>query len=315
MGVKMHSTRIIDTAHPDQFVACGRPTANITITERGWFRARSVRIDVEKVWGQRVRERLACLKQIELHRGAILFMIEPGPSMFLGAAEIGMDQVALVTAGASYNWRLSGATCWGAVSLVKEDMDALCGAAADVCARPVGGAVVFVPPPMALARLRSVHDRMGQLVETTPELLTNKVLSRDLEYDLISVAQDLRSTRPSGSNTIRRRHHEIIVTRFRGVLEAQHDTLLYMPEISAQIGVSDRTLRLACQEQLGMSPTQYIILRRMWSVRRALQKADSKATHVTEIATEHGFWELGRFAVRYRHVFGESPSATLRAAA
>jgi AraC-like DNA-binding protein len=50
-------------------------------------------------------------------------------------------------------------------------------------------------------------------------------------------------------------------------------------------------------------------------VRRALKQADPDSTRVTDIATEFGFWELGRFAVKFRQIFGESPSAALRSGA
>ena len=90
------------------------------------------------------------------------------------------------------------------------------------------------------------------------------------------------------------------------------DRPLYMPQLCATVGASYTTLRECCQEYLGMSPKRYLWLRRMHLARRVLQSADAEKTTVTEIATDHGFWELGRFAVAYRSLFGEPPSAALR---
>jgi AraC-like DNA-binding protein len=61
-----------------------------------------------------------------------------------------------------------------------------------------------------------------------------------------------------------------------------------------------------------MSPMRYLWLRQMHFARRALRMADPAATTVTDIATSYGFWELGRFSVAYRSLFGESPSAAIR---
>ena len=103
-----------------------------------------------------------------------------------------------------------------------------------------------------------------------------------------------------------------IVKKFKAFLENHPDRPLYLPEICSSIGVSERTLRAACEEHLGTGPIRYLTLRRMHRVRHSLLDADVKRTSVTRILTDHGFLEFGRFSVAYRAMFGETPSQTLR---
>jgi transcriptional regulator GlxA family with amidase domain len=57
---------------------------------------------------------------------------------------------------------------------------------------------------------------------------------------------------------------------------------------------------------------RYLLLRRLNEARSALQRANPSMVSVAEVARNHQFLELGRFAVTYRAIFGESPSATLQ---
>ncbi|MGC2203167.1 MAG: helix-turn-helix domain-containing protein [Stellaceae bacterium] len=107
------------------------------------------------------------------------------------------------------------------------------------------------------------------------------------------------------------RHHATILRRFRRAMEESLDQPLYIPELCASIGVGDRALWLSCQEQLGMSPKRYLMLRRMHLARRALRDGFPDTTTATAIATRYGFWQFGRFAGEYKSLFGEAPSATL----
>ena len=85
-------------------------------------------------------------------------------------------------------------------------------------------------------------------------------------------------------------------------------------ELCRIVGLSERSLRNAFYDVHGMGPKRCLQDRRLQDARRAQRNAVPNRTTVTEVAAEHGFFELGRFARAYRELFGETPSATLREA-
>ena len=76
--------------------------------------------------------------------------------------------------------------------------------------------------------------------------------------------------------------------------------------------VSPGTLESAFKTVTGVTPHTFFLRRRLNHARGVLLRGDPRGCKVTDIATELGFNELGRFAVRYRQMFGETPSETLK---
>jgi transcriptional regulator GlxA family with amidase domain len=103
-----------------------------------------------------------------------------------------------------------------------------------------------------------------------------------------------------------------IVERAEQLLRDRATEPLAIAHLSLLVGVSERGLRNAFNAVRGMSPKRFVIHDRLNEVRRALRDPHITNATVTNIATEHGFFELGRFAGRYKAVFGETPSETLR---
>ncbi len=103
-----------------------------------------------------------------------------------------------------------------------------------------------------------------------------------------------------------------VVERAEALLRARIGETVSIAQLCRVAGVSERSLRNAFYDVRGMSPKRWDVRARLAEVRRALSDADGTRGAVTTIATEYGFFELGRFASTYRAVFGETPSATLR---
>jgi AraC-like DNA-binding protein len=168
------------------------------------------------------------------------------------------------------------------------------------------------PPGALFARLRNVHEAAVQLAKTAPDILAAPEVARAMEEALVeAMVRCLASWEPADLRKAEARDARVM-RRLEEALQANPDRALYLTELCTLVRVSYPTLRACCQEHLGMSPKRYLWLRRMYLARRALRQADLAEKTVTEIATDYGFWELGRFSVTYRSLFGEPPSATLR---
>ncbi len=108
--------------------------------------------------------------------------------------------------------------------------------------------------------------------------------------------------------------HSQIVRRALSVVNDYSGRPPLITDLCRAAGVSERTLRNAFHDVHGLSPKQYLRRHGLEEARQALQLAHGARGAVTLVATECGFFELGRFAGAYRRLFGERPSDTLRRA-
>jgi len=86
---------------------------------------------------------------------------------------------------------------------------------------------------------------------------------------------------------------------------------VHISEICEHFGVNARMLHRAFDEVLSTPPITYLRRKRLNDVHAALRR-DGLAMTIKDVARAHGFFELGRFAADYRHLFGEKPSQTLQ---
>ena len=311
----MSSSAARTFSDPDDYAAAIRNTkAEVTVTGRGQFSAKIIRIDLHRLSMQRFSDNLPRVGHSAGKSGRVIisFRTQPGPSLLWGGAEMLPTNIVRHGEGESTFQRSSGSASWGAMSLPVGAASALGETFAGCDLTPPYNAMLITPLPLAMAKLQRLHAAAGQLAEDAPEIIAHPEAARGLEQALIEALVGCLGRGEVREDRSALRHHALIMRRFRRAVEENPDQPLYIPELCTTIGVADRTLRVCCQEQLGMSPRRYLLLRRMNLARRALRDSAPGMTTVTEIATQYGFWQCGRFAGEYKSLFGETPSATLQ---
>ena len=283
-------------------------------TAKGSFHAELTQIGMNSLWMHRIRVSLPQVNTVAVKPGrrAIGFLIEPDSSPLLHCGLEVFPGDIIVNGFDVTHQRSDTNFHYGTMSLPLDDLDAAAEAIVG-CEFPKTPHKRIIRPNSApMLRLLKLHNSVGQLAHDSPDILELPPVLRALENELIHVMVRCLAEGAAVEPTAGSSRHDTIVARFEEFLEANPDRPLYLTEICAAIGVAERTLRASCEEHLGMGPIRYLTLRRMHLVRRTLLRSDPSRATVTQIVTDQGFWELGRFSVAYRGLFGESPSRTLR---
>lgn len=306
-----HTRHFID---PDQYQAAIRGGDGLfSLLGRGPFQAELTNIEVGVLKLQRGRESLPRLAASGMPTGKVGLLLWPGNVRLpvVRGAQIRPGELLLLGLDMQSHHRTSGDNEFATLTLDAADLTR---AVDDLIGRElaVSAGRVLRPPAHLLKQLLSVIESAIRVNEATPQVFTSPPATRALEEALLRPMVACLRCEGARREGIPPGRRVVLAKRFEEAIEANLDRPLLSRDIGRMIGVSERTLRKLCHEQMGISPLRFLALRRLHLARSALLRADHHGTTVTEVVTELGVWELGRFAVTYKSLFGESPSTTLR---
>ncbi len=156
-----------------------------------------------------------------------------------------------------------------------------------------------------LSVLQRIQDSPQQLSQATTQQLLKDFI---LEQLLLTLKKALEGPQ----SPIVSINKSKAVASACNYIEAHPERLITVAELCTITGVSRSTLQGGFKKHFGMSPKEYLRVRRLNGARRDLLVATPKTAKVTDIATAWGFWHLGAFGQAYKTLFGELPSQTLK---
>lgn len=212
------------------------------------------------------------------------------------------------------------AECGARLAYIVPDPDAFAAIAGERAGRagsfPETQGIVATHSKSCVLALQGCIDEIWRLVDHEPDVLGNGDVARHLEQMLLErlskavFSSELRGASPGRTPLSR----QAIMKRVDDYLRLKSSEPVYVSELCGAAGVSQPTLFRAFFDVLGLSPKQYLQIRRLHLARDRLLHDGSPALTVSSVAYDCGFWQLGRFGQAYRKLFSEAPSQTLKRA-
>jgi AraC-like DNA-binding protein len=288
----------------------------LLVTGPGAFRARLTRIALLQLQLSAAEEHLPRILLLAVPPGTMLVAL-PGagePAPVLGGISMGPREIMTLGPGERLHMRSCGPYRWGAIWLPVSELVRY------------GSAMMgpdFIMPFDALRwrlrpaigrHLRHLHSAAIGFVEGRLNALADRETAHGLEQQLIEAVVNGLAKGSAIQAPPDTRKHRDLAFRFEALLMTEPERAFRTKEICAALGVSEQSLRLSCEEQLGMGPIEYARRRRMELVHRALCRGNPETASIADLARRYGFRSPGHFAADYSGVYGEPPSAALRRA-
>ena len=235
----MPSSAVRTFTDPDDYaVAIRATTAELTVTGRGQFAAKLIRIDLHRLWMQRFSDNLPRIFHSAMvpGRAIITFPTQSGPSLFWSGVERQPTDITRHSDGEDLHQLSSRSASFGAMSLPVEDMASIGATMAGCDLTPPHDPLLITPPPVAMARLQQLHMAAGRLAEETSEIIAHPQAARGLEQVLIEAMVGCLHEGEVREDKSARRHHSLIMRRFRSAMEENSDEPLYIPELCRRSG-------------------------------------------------------------------------------
>jgi AraC-like DNA-binding protein len=286
----------------------------LLVTGPGAFRARLTRIALLSLQLASAEEHLPRILLVAVPPGMILVAL-PGagePAPVLGGITMGPREIMTLGPGERLHMRSYGPYRWGGIWLPASELAGYGSAMTGAAFAVPSAAPRWRLRPAISRHLRQLHSAAIGFVEGRSIALIDGETAHGLEQQLIEALVNCLAKGSAIAAAPATREHRGVAFRFEALLQAEPERAFRMEEICAALGVSAHTLRLSCEEQLGMGPIEYARRRRMQLVHRALRRGNCETGSIADLARRYGFSGLGRFAAHYRALYGELPSATLR---
>ena len=174
-----------------------------------------------------------------------------------------------------------------------------------------GGCALLTPGSRQFSHLCETVQSIRRLAEQSPEAFLQEETKSAIERALTTALILALSSCEKEGRAVHAAERSRILRRAQDYLHDRYHQPVYMLELCAAVGAPERTVRDVFLRQLGIPPMRYLKLRRLNDARAMLKLGDPPTTSVKAVALTAGFWDLGRFAVDYKSLFGESPSTTL----